>query len=80
MLLKFHRVHTGPSGGEAINPVWLNTNHIAKLEPCSIPGDQGKAYITLKDEYAWRDIRVTESCEEIARLINKEINNGDFEE
>lgn len=69
MLIKLTRVSCNAAGSKETS-IWLNSNHIAKVEPCTIHGDKAKSYVSIKDEYAWRDIKVKESPEEIAKMIN----------
>lgn len=69
MLIKLTRVSCNAAGSKETS-IWLNSNHIAKVEPCTIPGDKAKSYVSIKDEYAWRDIKVIETPEMIANMVN----------
>lgn len=71
MLIKLTRVSCNAAGSKETS-IWLNSNHIAKVEPCTIPGDKAKSYVSIKDEYAWRDIKVIETPEMIAEMVNNE--------
>ncbi len=71
MLIKLTRVSCNAAGSKETS-IWLNSNHIAKVEPCTIPGDKAKSYVSIKDEYAWRDIKVIETPEMIADMVNNE--------
>lgn len=69
MLIKLTRVSCNAAGSKETK-IWLNSYHIAKVEPCIIPGDKAKSYVSIKDEYAWRDIKVVETPEMIAEMVN----------
>lgn len=69
MLIKLTRVSCNAAGSKETK-IWLNSYHIAKVEPCTIPGDKAKSYVSIKDEYAWRDIKVVETPEMIAEMVN----------
>lgn len=71
MLIKLTRVSCNAAGSKETK-IWLNSDHIAKVEPCTIPGDMAKSYVSIKDEYAWRDIKVVEAPETIANMVNNE--------
>lgn len=72
MLIHLHTVYFN-AGIETISDIWLNPINIMRVMRCTTEHSSTNSYVSMKDEYNWRMIEVTETPEEIEELINKEV-------